>query len=65
MKRNMKVETEKGQSDAGQAMRCLCRGPEGRSQAQANRIRKPLQLVRETYKTNKARNEVLNRLIKM
>jgi hypothetical protein len=28
-KRNVKVETEKGQSDAGQAMICLCGGPEG------------------------------------
>jgi hypothetical protein len=59
------VETEKSQSDAGQAMRSLCGGPEGRSEAQANRICKPLQLVRETYKTNKENNEGLNRPIKM
>jgi hypothetical protein len=61
----MKVETEKSQSDGGQAMRCLCGGPEGRSQDQVNRNRKPLQLVRETYKTNKETNEVSNRIIKL
>jgi hypothetical protein len=61
----MKVETEKSQSDAGQAMRCLQRGPESQRQAQAHRNRKPLQLVKETYKTKKETNEVLNRLIKL